>query len=274
VSTLDEGPGEAVSVSRLDLDAGGVLVLLTLSRPEDLNPLDHATIVDLRTAVAGNTGPDVRALAITGSGRAFSAGGDMKAYGALLSDAAGFDALIREFHGLVDDLIGLPVPVIALVNGIAVAGGLELLLACDFAVASASARIGDRHQRYGMMGGGGALSVLPHAVGPARARLLTLTGRLLDAEEALSWGLVAEVVADADLLDAGRRIAEEVATASPLSIRMAKEVMNHVWFHGLPPRAAMEHERETTLRYCLTSEDASEGVRAFVEKRRPRYRGR
>jgi hypothetical protein len=158
------------------------LAVLTLDRPAELNPLDHDTIRALRAALDElDRDPRVRAIAVTGAGRAFSAGGDMKKYRTLQRDPVGFPAFLGDLHGLLTAMGAAATPVIALVNGIAVAGGIELLLGCDFAVAAESARIGDAHLPYGQMGGGGSLTLLPRTVGPARARELVFTGRLRPA---------------------------------------------------------------------------------------------
>jgi len=250
------------------------LAVLTLDRPAELNPLDHDTIRALRAALdALDRDTRVRAIAVTGAGRAFSAGGDMKKYRTLQRDPVGFPAFLDDLHGLLTAMGAAATPVIALVNGIAVAGGIELLLGCDFAVAAESARIGDAHLPYGQMGGGGSLTLLPRTVGPARARELVFTGRLLSAAEAREWGLVSRVVPDADLHLAGVEIARELATRSPLAVANAKRTLNAAYWDGTAIAAGLRLERETAGRYGLTSADAHEGLAAFAEKRAPRFTG-
>jgi len=250
------------------------LAVLTLDRPAELNPLDHDTIRALRAALdALDRDTRVRAIAVTGAGRAFSAGGDMKKYRTLQRDPVGFPAFLDDLHGLLTAMGAAATPVIALVNGIAVAGGIELLLGCDFAVAAESARIGDAHLPYGQMGGGGSLTLLPRTVGPARARELVFTGRLLPAAEAREWGLVSRVVPDADLHLAGVEIARELATRSPLAVANAKRTLNAAYWDGTAIAAGLRLERETAGRYGLTSADAHEGLAAFAEKRAPRFTG-
>jgi len=250
------------------------LAVLTLDRPAELNPLDHDTIRALRAALDElDRDPRVRAIAVTGAGRAFSAGGDMKKYRTLQRDPVGFPAFLDDLHGLLTAMGAAATPVIALVNGIAVAGGIELLLGCAFAVAAESARIGDAHLPYGQMGGGGSLTLLPRTVGPARARELVFTGRLLPAAEAREWGLVSRVVPDADLHLAGVEIARELATRSPLAVANAKRTLNAAYWDGTAIAAGLRLERETACRYGLTSADAHEGLAAFAEKRAPRFTG-
>ncbi|PXY18951.1 enoyl-CoA hydratase/isomerase family protein [Prauserella muralis] len=257
------------------MPADAELAVLTLNRADELNPLDHDTIRALRAALAVlDAEPQVRAIAITGAGRAFSAGGDMKKYLSMQGDTVGFPAFLSDLHTLLTEIGAAATPVIALVNGVAVAGGLELLLGCDFAVAAESARIGDAHLPYGQMGGGGSLTLLPRAVGPARARELVFSGRLLAAAEARDWGLVSQVVPDDDLQAAGAEIARGIATRSPLALAHAKRTLNAAYWDGTAVTAGLRLERETASRYFMTSADAHEGIVAFTEKRSPKFTGR
>ena len=264
-----DGPGAG-----FDVPPDAELAVLTLDRPEELNPLDHDTIRALNKALdVLDRDPRIRAIAVTGAGRAFSAGGDMKKYRTLQRDPLGFPAFLADLHGLLTAIGAAATPVVALVNGIAVAGGIELLLACDFAVAARSARIGHAHLPYGQMGGGGSLTLLPRTVGPSRARELVFTGRLLPAAEAKEWGLVSRVVPDADLLAAGIEIGRGLAARSPLAVANAKRTLNAAYWDGTAITAGLRLERETAARYGLTSADAHEGLAAFAEKRSPRYTG-
>lgn len=147
------------------------LGLVTLNRPDQLNPIDDELIEALSEALDRCTGDDrVRVIAITGAGRAFSAGGDMKKYLELQRDAVRFGRFLDDLHTLFSRLPRCPQPVLALVNGVAVAGGLELILFSDLAFASTAARIGDGHLRYGQMGGGGCSRFFPaRSAPPARA---------------------------------------------------------------------------------------------------------
>jgi enoyl-CoA hydratase len=257
------------------LDAGDAKAgLITLNRPEQLNPIDSAVLAGLDAAIdALSSDPAVRALLVTGAGRAFSAGGDLKAYIELQRDPVAFPAFVAELHRVFGRLREVRVPAIALVNGVTAAGGLELLLSCDIAVAARSARIGDGHLNFGMMGGGGVLTLLPRVVGVARARELVLTGRFLEADEAAAWGLVSRVVDDDALLGAGVALAASIAEKSPLAVANAKEVMHAVWAGNLPVDAGLRFERERNAFYCLTANDAREGLEAFAAKRRPRFTG-
>ena len=163
-------------------------------------------------------------------------------------------------------------PVVALVNGVTAAGGLELLLSCDFAYAAQSARIGDLHLKFGQMGGGGVLSLLPRSIGPARARELIFSANLLDAHEAARWGIVNRVVPDDDLLAAGLEFADGAATRSAEAMAVAKDVLNGTFAEGTGLNAALRLERESTQRFCLTLPDPQEGLAAFAEGRQPNWR--
>ncbi len=265
-----------VIVERLPVDdKGSSLGLITLNRPDEMNPFDWDTgrrVHELFRELSDD--PDVRVVAITGAGRAFSAGGDMEKYRILQRDPVGFPQFLEDMHAACTMIADQPKPFVALVNGISVAGGTELLLSCDFAIAGRSARIGDAHLPYGQMGGGGVLTLLPRAIGPARARELIFSGRLLSADEALEWGLVTKVVDDDELIDAGVSFAAEVAKKSPLAVANAKRVLNTALWDGTGVHAGLKLEREVTARYCLTSEDAPEGLEAFAAKRAPNFVGR
>lgn len=265
----------AVIVERHRLRRSAVAALIKLNRPAELNPIDSDTLEALDRALdAAAADRTVRAVLITGEGRAFSAGGDMKKYRTLQRDPVAFPRFVAELQRVFGRLRDLAVPAVALVNGVTVAGGLELLLNCDYAIAARSARIGDGHLTFGQMGGGGALTLLPRMIGRARAAELVLSGRLLPAAEAAEWGLVSRVVEDADLLREGLDSVRDLADRSPLAVANAKQVMNRLWADNASVDAALRYELERDAFYCLTSEDAPEGLAAFAEKRRPRFRGR
>lgn len=254
---------------------GAHAALLTLNRPDALNAIDWDMLRALDAALDGvEDDASVRCLLVTGAGRGFSAGGDLKGYIALQRDPVRFPQFVTDLHRIFGRLRRLRVPAVALVNGVTAAGGLELLLGCDLAFAADSARIGDGHLNFGQMGGGGVLTLLPRLVGIQKAAELLFTGRFLDAREAERWGLVSRVVPDAELVSAGLEFAEQVAGKSPLAVANAKQVMASIWSDALPLEAGLRFERERNAYYCLTSEDAPEGLQAFSEKRTPRFKGR
>lgn len=254
--------------------ADAVAAVIVLDRPDQLNPIDGTTLADLDAALDTiDADPTVRTVLITGAGRAFSAGGDMTAYLELQRDAVAFPRFVADLHRIFGRLRTLRVPVVALVNGVTAAGGLELMLNCDFSIAARGARIGDAHLNFGQMGGGGVLTLLPRAIGRERAAELIYSGAFLDADTALEWRLVNRVVDDAELLDAGLAFATGVAAKSPLAVANAKEVLQSVWADNGSVDAGLRFERERDAYYCLTSDDAPEGLAAFAAKRDPRFTG-
>jgi enoyl-CoA hydratase len=265
-----------VRLERHPLGSGeAAAALVTLDRPEALNAMDWDMIRALGARLDEiEADASLRALLVTGAGRAFSAGGDLKSYVELQRDPVAFPRFVEELHACFGRLRRLRIPAIALVNGVTAAGGLELLLACDWAIAAQSARIGDAHLNFGQMGGGGVLTYLPRLVGLARASELVFSGRFLDAAEAERWNLVSRVVPDAELLSTGFELAGEIARKSPLALANAKEVLTAIWREGMTLEAGLRFERERNAYYCLTSEDAREGLKAFAARREPRFRGR
>jgi enoyl-CoA hydratase/carnithine racemase len=253
----------------------GLAATIALNRPAELNAMSWELVRAFDDAVSqAAADPTVRVVFVTGNGRAFSAGGDLKSYVELQRDPVRFPRFVKDLHDAFGRLRTLRVPAIALVNGVTVAGGLELLLNCDFALAAQSARIGDGHLNFGQMGGGGVLTLLARMIGIAKASELVMTGRLLDAETASQWGLVSRVVADDELRAEGMKLAAQIASKSPLAVANAKEVMNAIWAQNLSVVSGLRVELDRNALYCLTSEDAPEGLQAFSEKRPPRFTGR
>lgn len=279
---MDGNPdGDRLLVEEVVLEVGEeegtarVAAVVTLNRPDTLNAIDWPMLDALDGLIDRLADrPGLCTVLVTGAGRAFSAGGDLKSYRSLQRDADAFPRFVADVHRVFGRWRELPVPVVALVNGVTAAGGLELLLNCDLAFAARSARIADGHLNFGQMGGGGVLTLLPRVVGLQRAADLMFSGRFLSAEEALDWGLVARCVDDDALVDAGLELAGQVAAKSPLAVANAKAVLQQLWLQNGSVDDGLQVELERNVTYCLTSEDAPEGLAAFAEKRRPRFRGR
>jgi len=257
-------------VGSLEVDepAAGV-VRLTLANPAKRNALDRE-ILDALAA----TLPEVhaRCIVLTGAGSIFSAGYDIGdlAPERLAEEAA--ELVAHPFQAALEALDAVAPPVVAALNGHAIGGGLELALACDLRVAAAGAKLGMPPARLGLVYSHTGLRRFLDAIGGARTRELFLTARLVSAEEALAWGLVNEVVAPAQLPARGVVLAAEVAALSPLSVRGNKRVLDELLTAPLAPdvMAELDALREAAFR----SEDFAEGVRAFAEKREPRWQGR
>ena len=249
------------------------LGLIRFNRPEEMNPVNWDTVLLLKGILKRLAEDDeVRVIALTGKGKAFSAGGDLKSYQKLQGDEIGFRGFLKDFHSLCALIEDIQKPVIGLINGFSAAGGTELLLSCDFAYASEKARIGDCHLNFGQMGGGGVLGRICRRIHPQRAREILFTGKLYTAQEAMDWGLVNRVVPDGTLIDAALDFANEVSKKSPLALANMKFVVNKAL--RMREEDALLLERKVCHHYCLTSHDANEGLAAFAEKRDPNYKGK
>lgn len=248
----------------------GAVAQVSLNRPDKLNPLDWDTVRELRRAVSEiDARPDIVAVIVTGEGRSFSAGGDLEGYIALYQDADQFAAFLDDFMTLLTEMEASEKIFIAAVNGACVAGGLELLLACDLTIAADTAKIGDGHLNFGQLPGAGGSQRLPRVVGPARAKHLILTGEPLDAAEAERIGLVNRVVPAADLSTAARDLAQSLTEKSGAGVRGAKHLLRTAATTNLADGLA--YEKNFVHRYATTEPDATEGLIAFKEKRKPKF---
>jgi 2-(1,2-epoxy-1,2-dihydrophenyl)acetyl-CoA isomerase len=246
---------------------------LTLHRPDRFNALDNETFAELALVLPDLAErADVRVLVITGAGKAFCAGGDVKGQPTRFEwEGDRHLSRIRAIHfGVVKVLAVMDKPTLALVNGVAAGGGLSLALACDLRLAGESARFGAGFRRVALSVDMGLSYLLPRAVGTSKALEILFTGDLLDAEEALRIGLVNRVVPDASLLEEGRSVARSIASGPTLALKNAKQAVRHG--AGSDLDAALEREAELQA-MCLLSEDHREGVRAFLEKREPKFKG-
>lgn len=257
----------------IEVRRDGRVEWIRLNRPHALNALNKQMLRELRAALENAIRDDrVRVLVLTGAGRGFSAGGDLKEVLAELGthgagEQDGVELAIPTYTALRQ----CPKPVIAAVNGVATAGGFELLLFCDLIFAAQSARMGDAHANYGLLPGGGGAAALPRRIGLNRAKSLLFSGALLPASTLRDWGLVNEVVPDAELEAAVTACAQSLAEKSPLVLRGMKAVANAA--HDGTEDMAMRHEA-LTLRRHMSSWDFREGLTAFTEKRKPQFEGR
>ena len=252
------------------VETSGRISFLTINRPDKRNALNQATRDDMVHALESlERSPETRVVVITGAGdKAFIAGAD-------ISEFEGRTALTQReaMKGMriftaIDDF---PKPVIAMINGFCLGGGLETALACDIRIASDTAKLGQPEINLGIIPGGGGTQRLTRLVGEGKSMELILTGDLIDAAQAKAIGLVNEVVPLNDLRSMVVNLATRIAEKSPIALRMAKEAVKAAARTNL--REGLE--RETDL-FCLTfgSEDKAEGVRAFLEKRKPDFKGR
>ena len=261
-----------MSYRNIILQVNGAVATLTLNRPDQLNPLDWFTVKELRDCHARlDEDPNVLVVIVTGSGRAFSAGGDLAGYQSLYRRPDDFRIFLNDLFMLFDRMEASSKINLAAVNGYCVAGGLELMLACDLVVASDQARIGDGHLNFGQLPGAGGSQRLPRAVGALRAKQLMLTGSMIDAREAERIGLANMVGPAAELMASANRLAAEMISKSPLGLKGAKRLVNEGLRMGF--QESLQFEIEYVHRYATTSHDATEGLNAFDDKRKPVFRG-
>jgi len=260
---------EAISVER-----EGAVAWLTLDRPESLNAMNARLVADLRDFLSGlpaDTG--TRVVVLRGAGRSFCAGLDLKEPPADPSAGGGLSGTLRlqrQISELALMMRRAPQPFIACVHGAACGGGFALALASDVRLAGASARMNAAFIRIGLSACDVGVSYfLPRLVGASLASELLLTGRFIDARRALQTGLVSAVVPDAELPAAARALADEMLAATPLGLRLTKECLNASLDAGSLEAVIAMEDRNQVL--CTQSDDFREGVRAFLEKRRPEY---
>jgi enoyl-CoA hydratase len=248
------------------------IVKITINRPEVRNALNKTVRQELKKAIDKiASDKDARAVIITGAGdKSFISGAD-------LSELKDNNAItMEEFAStlgqqLYTDIESLPVPVIAMINGFCLGGGLEIAMCCDIRIASENAKFGQPEIRVGFLPGGGGTQRLPRIIGWGKAKELIYTGDMMDAGEAEKWGLVSKVAPLEDLEAVVRDLAEKIASKSPLIIRLIKKTINRGMYTDLA--AGLSYER-ANVAISLSSEDTHEGMNAFLEKREPKFKGK
>lgn len=250
------------------LDADGILVL-KLNRPEKLNALSEEVLQSLAEILtAAHNNPEVKALLLTGEGKAFCAGADISRL-AECNAESGY-RFAREGQAVFRRLESLGKPSLAAINGYAFGGGCELAIAATLRIASTAAKFGQPEVKLGVIPGYGGTQRLARLIGKGRALDLCLSGRFIDAETALHWGLVSAVVEPDALLREARRILKEILAMAPLAIASVMEVIDHGYDMTLTD--ALHLEAVHFAKVCA-SEDKKEGVAAFLAKRQPMFQG-
>lgn len=254
-------------------ETDGPVAWLRLNRPASMNALNDALLTELGDELDAVQHDDhVRVVVITGSGRAFCAGADLKAIAPTgQPEPASILAFVRRAAAAIERIPRLDKPVIAAVNGVAAAGGLELAMACDLVLAADSARIGDAHANYGLLPGAGGAARLARIAGPMIAKRLAFTGALVPPAELVACGLVTEVVAADQLEKRATELAQTIAAKSPTGLAWMKRLIDDSVEQSLPTALRAEH---LALYSHAHSADMREGLTAFQEKRAPRYAGR
>lgn len=246
---------------------------LTLNRPEKLNAFAGTMRHELADALDElDHDPTVRVIIITGAGRGFCAGADVGYLAELVErrDVEAMAALVEAGRRVITTMRESPKPVIGSINGVAAGGGANLALACDLRIASDQARLGQTFNRIGLHPDWGGTYFLPRLAGPARALELIWLAEVIDAEECLRLGLFNRVVPHHTLLDATMDIARALVAKPPLALALAKRAVYQSLDRTLPEM--LDYELDAQLR-CFESGDASEGIRAFVEKRTAAFHG-
>lgn len=250
------------------LEVSDRIATLTVNRPEVRNALGKETVEEIHAALRELAArDDVHVLILTGAGeKAFVSGADIREIRQRGKREA-LEAINQELFTAVDNF---PWPVIAAVNGYALGGGFELALACDLRVAAEEAKFGFPETGLGIIPAAGGTQRLPRYVGWGRAKEIIFTGDMIDARRAEELGLVSRVVPRAEVMDAARELAEKILTRGPLAIRLAKLALNVAARAGLDAGLQVERLAQTIL---FESKDKQEGTTAFLEKRKPKFRG-
>jgi enoyl-CoA hydratase len=243
------------------------IALIRLNRPKELNALNLQLMLELKAAFSElDIDENVRCIIITGNQQAFAAGADIKQ----MENKNAIDLLKIDQFETWDQIRKTKKPVIAAVSGFALGGGCELAMTCDMIVASESAKFGQPEIKIGIMPGAGGTQRLTRAVGKALAMEMVLTGKFISANEALNAGLINRVVPDELYLDEAVKLAREVCLMSPIAARLAKESVLKAFETGL--QEGLYFERKNFY-MCFASNDQKEGMKAFIEKRKPEFTG-
>ena len=246
-------------------------VILTMNRPEVMNCLNFDLLYAMRDIIDSlQYRTDIRTVIITGKGeKSFCAGADLKERASLTPDEV--KKFILTIRNLLTSIQNLPVPVISAVNGVALGGGTEVALASDIRIASETASMGLTETRLAIIPGGGGTQRLPRIIGVAKAKELIFTGRRVDAKEALEIGLVNKITTPESLLAECLKMADMIAETGPIAVEMAKYAIDKGIETDLATGLAIE---SNAYRVTIPTEDRVEGLTAFREKRKPRYKGR
>ena len=266
---MNSASGDRHASANFNLERDGRKAILTFTREDRLNALDAQTFQDLLVTLdAIEADHEIGVLILTGRGRAFVAGADINGYiDRTVLEYVDFQRLGRLVY---DRLERLRQPVIAAVNGYALGGGFELVLVADLVVAADSATFGLPEAKLGLLPGGGGTQRLPRLVGRNKAKELLMTADFITAAEACDLGIVNRVVLAEELLPAAHTLADRILQRAPLAVEMAKQLVNDGMEASLATAITQEMGMTATL---YATEDAREGIAAFIEKRRPRFAG-
>lgn len=242
--------------------------IVQLNRPEVLNALNINLRQEIATAFSElNIDKSVRCIVITGNEKAFAAGADIKQ----IVEASAIEMMLRNVHQYWKPIQECTKPIIAAVNGFALGGGCELAMLADIIIAGKNAKFGQPEVKVGIMPGSGGTQRLTRAVGKYKAMYMLLTGDMISVDEAFNMGIVSQVVEDSEVLETAISIATKIASMPPLAVSQIKEVVSAG--QDIPLESALMLERKA-FQLLFDSEDQKEGMRAFIEKRKPEFKGK
>ena len=259
------------------LEKSGSIATITINRPDILNPLgqagDGAVFENICAEIENDNA--IRCAILTGAGRAFSAGGDVKAMKNRSGAFGGSPEQVRQgyrknIHRIVKSLYNLEVPLIAAVNGPAIGLGCDVACMADIRLASEKAKFGVTFLKLGLIPGDGGAWLMPRIVGASRAAELLFTGKVIDAQTASNWGLVSEVVPADGLMDASQALAKQIAAQPPQSLRLAKTLLRHGTISSYETIMELSAASQALMHH---TDDHIEGVDAILEKRAPEFKG-
>lgn len=242
--------------------------VIQFNRPEVLNAINIQLMIELVDALETlEKDDDVRCIVLTGNEKAFAAGADIKE----MADASAMDMLQRDQFARWDRIRKIKKPIIAAVSGFALGGGCELMMTCDIVIASETAKIGQPEINIGVIPGAGGTQRLTRAVGKVKAMEMVLTGGMITAQEALQWGLINKIVPVEYYLQEAKNLAKEIAGKAPVAVKLAKESVLKAFDTTI--EGGLEFERKNFY-LLFSSEDQKEGMKAFVEKRKAKWKGK
>ncbi|OGO17745.1 MAG: enoyl-CoA hydratase [Chloroflexi bacterium RBG_16_48_8] len=257
-----------MSYTTIETEVHGRVGLIRLNRPKALNALNREVMTELTDALDEyDSNSNIGAIVITGNEKAFAAGADIKE----MAEASSVEMLQRDHISIWDRIRSVKKPIVAAVSGWCLGGGNELAMICDMVVASESAKFGQPEINLGVIPGAGGTQRLTRAVGKAIAMEMVLNNRTLSAEEAYQFGLVNRVVPLESYLDEAIQLAAEMAARAPVAIRLGKEAVNHAFESFLSNGIADERR---AFYFLFSTEDQKEGMQAFIEKRKPDWKGK
>lgn len=250
------------------VEKDGPVAVVTLNRPQQLNALSYALVKDLSLAVqALEQDAEVRVIVVTGGEKVFAAGADIKE----MADLGPFDGPVQDRLAYRDRINQITKPIIAAVSGFALGGGCELAMSCDIIIASETARFGQPEVNLGIIPGSGGTQRLARTLGKYRAMEMVLAGEFLSASDAERLGLVNRVVPVELLLEEAKGLAQKIAAKPALAVKAAKDAV--LKSANIPLDDGLDYERKSFY-LLLASEDRKEGMKAFLEKRKPEFKGR